>query len=69
MDKGHTQARALIFGAILCLAIFTGCGQKGPLFLPDEQAAEQVPGETGTAQEVADTVEQEEEDKQTESGQ
>ncbi len=64
MDRARNQARALIIGSVLGLAIFSGCGQKGPLFLPEEETAEQVPEEADTAEDVAETIEQEEKDKQ-----
>jgi predicted small lipoprotein YifL len=63
MDNDRTPARTVILGSLLCLAIFSGCGQKGPLYLPDAGTAEEIPAETGTAQDVADTIEQEDEDR------
>ena len=36
MDNERAPARTVILASLLCLAIFSGCGQKGPLYLPDE---------------------------------
>jgi predicted small lipoprotein YifL len=63
MDNERAPARTVILASLLCLAIFGGCGQKGPLYLPDDGTGEEVAAETGTAQDVADTIEQEEEDR------
>ncbi len=63
MDNERAPARTVILASLLCLAIFSGCGQKGPLYLPDDSTGEEVAAETGTAQDVADTTEQEEEDR------
>jgi predicted small lipoprotein YifL len=39
----HTPVRSLFLAILLCLACLAclgGCGQKGPLYLPDEQGQE-----------------------------
>jgi predicted small lipoprotein YifL len=36
----HTPVRSLFLAILLCLACLGGCGQKGPLYLPDEQGQE-----------------------------
>ncbi len=64
MDNDRAPARTVIFGSLLCLAIFSGCGQKGSLYLPETGSAEEIPAEIGTAQDVADTIEEEEEDRE-----
>ncbi len=62
-NNERAPVRTVILASLLGLAIFSGCGQKGPLYLPDDGTAEEVPAGPGTAQDVADTIEQKEEDR------
>ncbi len=70
MERARAPARTVIIASLLALAIFTGCGQKGPLYLPDEPTTEEVQAdaEDGTAQDVADTIQQEEDDREVLDG-
>ncbi|WP_434062821.1 LPS translocon maturation chaperone LptM [Guyparkeria hydrothermalis] len=43
-----TLSRQLGAGLLLATLCLTGCGQKGPLYLPDEQPADK-PAETDTS--------------------
>jgi predicted small lipoprotein YifL len=35
-----TPVRSLCLAVLLCLACLGGCGQKGPLYLPEEEGQE-----------------------------
>lgn len=43
MYKKQLNCPFTILGAALLLVLLAGCGQKGELYLPDEQAAAQSP--------------------------
>ncbi|QOR40520.1 lipoprotein [Billgrantia diversa] len=43
------MSRALALAA-LTLALLAGCGQKGPLYLPGDEAAEERYGDSATRQ-------------------
>lgn len=58
-----------ITGLLFCLAVATGCGQKGPLYLPGDPASMQtdVPGQyqsKPSPEESDDDTEDEDDDKQ-----
>ena len=58
-----------IGGLIFCLAVTTGCGQKGPLYLPGDPAAMKtdVPGQyqsQPSSEETDEDTEDEDDDKQ-----
>jgi len=58
-----------IGGLIFCLAVATGCGQKGPLYLPGDPASMKtdVPGQyksEPSIEETDDDTDEEDDDKQ-----
>lgn len=48
-----TLSRQLGAGLLLAALCLTGCGQKGPLYLPDEESAD-TPAETDASPSATD---------------